>query len=472
MNKRNPWHSPTVSWPFALLLLVASAAGVAMSSPQQPADAGAASPPPARPAPPSETTYQQPSKPLDARINQEKLTQYDPSPLPQQVVMPRPPVHRVASSADQVPMSAEAFAKAQASIARGLEFLRARQTPSGFWSPKAEAAPTNEPDKPSPVGIAITAFALKAFVQNGVDINKDEALAKALRVIVAGRQPDGSFSTTGQANYITSAVLSSLAAVGDQDNHDLMVDSIAWLKANQWDQEEGLSARQDWFGGAGYGNGKRPDMSNTQMMLDALYDAGLSPDEPVFQKALAFASRTQNLKETNKAPWVGNDGGFIYTPANGGESMASEAAGEGRYGEKIAAGQPRSLRSYGSMTYAGFKSMLYAGLSPSDVRVRAAFDWLRHNWTFEENPGLGQQGLYYYYHTLARALNAAQQDSITDIKGATHNWRDELVAAIVARQQDDGSWVNPTDRWMESDPALVTAYSVLALQEAIKPAHE
>ncbi len=423
-------------------------------------------------APPSDQTYQAPSKPLDERVNKDKVTQYDPPPLPQKVVMPRPPVHRVATQADQLPMSAESFAMAQASIERGLEFLRSTQTKNGFWSPKAEAAPTNEPDKPSPVAIAITALALKGFVQNGVDVSKDEQLARALQIIVSGKQPDGSFGAGGQANYITSAVLSSLAAVGDQDNHDLMVDSIKWLQTNQWDQEEGLSPRQDWFGGAGYGNGKRPDMSNTQMMLDALYEAGLSPDEPVFQKALSFASRTQNLKETNKAEWAGNDGGFIYTPANGGESMGSEAAGEGRYGEKIAIGKPRSLRSYGSMTYAGFKSMLYAGLSPDDVRVRAAFDWLRHNWTFEENPGVGPQGLYYYYHTLARALNAAQQDEITDAKGVKHTWREELINAIASRQQSDGSWTNEADRWMEGDPALVTAYSVLALQEAIKPAHE
>jgi squalene-hopene/tetraprenyl-beta-curcumene cyclase len=434
---------------------------------------GAASEKPAqKPAPPSDQTYQQPSKPLDERVSKDKVTQYDPPPLPQQVVMPKPPVHRVATQASQVPISPEAFAKAQDSIKRGLEFLRSSQSKNGFWSPKAEAAPTNEPDKPSPVGIAITALALKGFIQNGGNIETDPQLAKALQVIVSGRQPDGSFSSSGQANYITSAVLSSLAAVGDQDHHDLMVDSIKWLQTNQWDQEEGLSPRQDWFGGAGYGNGKRPDMSNTQMMLDALYEAGLSPDEPVFQKALSFASRTQNLKETNSAPWVGNDGGFIYTPANGGESMASEAAGEGRYGEKIAAGQPRSLRSYGSMTYAGFKSMLYAGLSPDDVRVRAAFDWIRNNWTFDENPGVGQQGLYYYYHTLSRALNAAQQDEITDIRGAKHNWREELINAIASRQQGDGSWSNEADRWMEGDPALVTSYCVLALQEAIKPDHE
>ena len=148
------------------------------------------------------------------------------------------------------------------------------------------------------------------------------------------------------------------------------------------------------------------------MMLDALHDAGVSPDDPAVQKALQFVSRTQNLKESNQAAWAQNgtnDGGFVYTTANGGESMGSEHAGEGRYGELMPEGQARSLRSYGSMTYAGFKSLLYAGLTNEDPRVRAAFEWIRTHWTFAENPGLGQQGWFYYLHAMARALTTAQQ---------------------------------------------------------------
>jgi squalene-hopene/tetraprenyl-beta-curcumene cyclase len=121
------------------------------------------------------------------------------------------------------------------------------------------------------------------------------------------------------------------------------------------------------------------------------------------------------------------------------------------------------------MTYAGFKSMLYAGLSPDDLRVRAAYDWIRRHFTFDENPGLGQQGLYYYYHAMSRALRVAQQHTITDVNGAAHNWREALIDALAERQRDDGSWVNEADRWMEGNPELVTAYALLALEEALKP---
>ena len=54
----------------------------------------------------------------------------------------------------------------------------------------------------------------------------------------------------------------------------------------------------------------------------------------------------------------------------------------------------------------------------------------------------------------------------TDAKGASHDWRAELVAALAKRQQREGGWVNPADRFMEGDPNLVTAYALLALAYA------
>ena len=46
----------------------------------------------------------------------------------------------------------------------------------------------------------------------------------------------------------------------------------------------------------------------------------------------------------------------------------------------------------------------------------------------------------------------------------------ELIDAIVSRQRDDGSWINDEPRWMEGHDELVTVYSVLALEEILKPA--
>ena len=70
--------------------------------------------------------------------------------------------------------------------------------------------------------------------------------------------------------------------------------------------------------------------------MEALRDTGLPADDPALQKALVFVSRCQNLKsEFNDQPWAGkvNDGGFIYTAANGGVE-------HGRQGPTTAASAP------------------------------------------------------------------------------------------------------------------------------------
>jgi len=420
---------------------------------------------------PTNPAYYDPATtPLDERIEPSRMTNVVPPALPERVVLPQPPVHEIATSADAVPMDEVTFEQARKAIRRGLEALERMQSARGLWMEDEQAAPTDQADRPAPVTMAVTAMALRAFAQARPDALEDNRLRLALREVLRAREDDGGFGGGSLANYVTSSVVSALAALDRDEFTDEIRGGVDYLQGAQWDQAEGVGPMRDWFGGAGYGNRGRPDLSNTQMMLEALYDAGLSPDEPAFQRSLAFLSKTQNLSMTNAAPWASNDGGFVYTPANNGESLASEAAGDGRYGENIPRDQPRSLRSYGSMTYAGFKSMLYAGLSADDVRVRAAYDWIRRHWTFEENPGLGQQGYFYYIHAMARALRVAQQDTIIDDDGTAHNWREELIAALCARQREDGSWRNDEPRWMEGNAELATIFAILALEEAIKPA--
>jgi beta-lactamase regulating signal transducer with metallopeptidase domain len=125
------------------------------------------------------------------------------------------------------------------------------------------------------------------------------------------------------------------------------------------------------------------------------------------------------------------------------------------------------LETYGSMSYAGLKSMVYAGLSKDDSRVRRSAEWIRGNWTLENNPGVGTpEGLFYYYHLMAKALRARGEDQLVDARGKTHDWRAELSDQLSGLQRADGSWVNSASgRWLEDKPELVTAYAVLALQE-------
>jgi squalene-hopene/tetraprenyl-beta-curcumene cyclase len=225
------------------------------------------------------------------------------------------------------------------------------------------------------------------------------------------------------------------------------------VKGLQWASDEDKDESDPFYGGAGYGKHKRPDLSNTSFLVDALHTCGDGPDDEAIQRALIFVSRCQNLESPhNTTPFASkvNDGGFYYTCAAGGQSQAGETANGG-------------LRSYGSVTYAGLKSMIYAGVEPDDPRVKAAVDWIQKHYGLDTNPGMGDAGLFYYYHTFAKALHALGVDEVEDADGVTHNWRSELIEELARRQRPNGSWVNENERWLEGDPNLSTAYALLAL---------
>ena len=350
------------------------------------------------------------------------------------------------------PLPEDAQAAIRSSIQRGLASLEATADPRGGW-----LRGTDEPlGRPPEIPIAVSALVLKGVAQFDPDLLEQTSFQKARALIDQALREDGAFEGGLVTNYVTSCVVSALAVIeGPEDPR--VQDGVAWLKKAQWDGVEGHTPESNWYGGAGYGKHQRPDLSNTQTMLDALRDAGVPPEDEAFQRALAFITRAQNRSESNPASWAGDDGGFVYTPAGEGESKVESEAG--------------SLRSYGSMTYAGFKSLLYAGLDDEDPRVQAALDWLRRHWTLEENPGLGSQGYFYYLHVMSRALRAFGQDSITDNSGMIHDWRRELAERLLALQEPDGSWVNrSSDRWLEGESCLATAYAVLALEEVMASA--
>jgi squalene-hopene/tetraprenyl-beta-curcumene cyclase len=326
-------------------------------------------------------------------------------------------------------------------IDRGVKFLRSRQDAKGGWSTQREPG--------------ITALVVTALLRSGQVPPGDPMVTRAFKYLEGFIGAKGGLSEAPHANYSTSIALVAFQQANVNGRYDRVIKAGQdFLKSMQWDESEGKPRDDPFYGGAGYGGGNsRPDLSNTAFFMEALRDTGLPADDPNLQKALVFVSRCQNLKsEFNDQAWAGkiNDGGFIYTAAQGGSSMAGKEANGG-------------LRSYGSMTYAGLKSMIYAGLSREDPRVKAALTYITRHYSLEENSGLGQQGLYYYYHTFAKTMAVLETPTITDAGGVSHDWRAELVAALAKRQQANGSWVNPADRFMEGDPNLVTAYALLAL---------
>ena len=330
----------------------------------------------------------------------------------------------------------------EAAVNRAVDYLTKAQAADGSFGAGADV----------PGVTAVVAGGLLR-VGRGAD---DPVVAKALKFLEQNVQPDGGIYPKGSnhQNYETCVALQAFSWANAGHKYDTLIKNAEkCIRELQWDVPEGHDKSSPNYGGAGYGGSKRPDLSNTSFLLDALKQSGAGPNDPALQEALVFVSRCQNLEtENNATPFAAKnpDGGFYYTPASGGGSGAGLTPDGG-------------LRSYGGMTYAGLKSLIYCGVSPEDPRVKAAVAWVMKHYSIDENPGLGQAGLYYYYHAFAKALDALGQEQIEDAAGQKHAWRSELATALVARQRPDGSWFNDQRRWMEGDANLVTGYALLTL---------
>jgi squalene-hopene/tetraprenyl-beta-curcumene cyclase len=330
----------------------------------------------------------------------------------------------------------------QAVLNKAVAYLRAHQGDDGSFSPKL-------------AGPGVTALVVASLVRSGVS-PKDPLIQKSLTYLEKQVKPDGGIYNKILANYTSSIAIMAFAEVNKDGKYDTVIkNAAAFLRKIQHDEPESLTSDVK-FGGFGYDAKSRPDASNSIFSVEALRTAGVSKDDPAIKKALQFLSRCQNLPgEHNDQPFAKkatkeDQGGLTYTPVEPDKSQYKTDAG--------------GLRSLGGMTYAGLKSFLHAGVSKDDPRVKAAVGWIRRNYTLAENPGMGKAGLYYYYHTFAKAMDALGEDPFVDAKGKKHSWRRELFLELKSRQQSEGNWVNQGERLFgEGDPNLATAFAVLAL---------
>jgi squalene-hopene/tetraprenyl-beta-curcumene cyclase len=331
-----------------------------------------------------------------------------------------------------------------------IKFLATKQNEDGSLFPKGG-------------GPGITALAVAAAVRHGYGPD-NPFVAKGLKYLEGNIKPDGGVYSQGLATYTTCLAIVAFKESNAGGKYDKVIENAGkFVRSLQYG--EGIDPKDVRFGGVGYGKpgGKdRPDLSNTQFLVEALTTAGAPKDDPAIQRALTFVSRSQNLPgEFNDQPFAAktsdeDKGGFVYNPLEQSNEKSDK---------RTAAG---GLRSEGGMTYAGLKSFLYAGVSKDDVRVKAAIAWVRRNYTLSENPGQGQAGVFYYYHTFAKAMDALGEDPFEDAKGVKHDWRAELLAELKKRQKPDGSWANENGAFLENVPELATAFAVLALSYCVK----
>lgn len=354
-------------------------------------------------------------------------------------------------------LMAQTRQEVQQAITRGLDFLESRQdAQNGHWVTSEDPA--------------LSALVLSALIQNPAGAGASEELQKGYAFLLKNVQPDGGIYTKARANYNTAICLMALVLRARPEDEAVILRARRFVAHQQNDADTPGKTDNPFDGGIGYGgaqSGAHADLSNTSFALEALFyskklfqDTGKpveKQDDLNWDAAIQFVSRCQNFKAANDQPWAGADkdniGGFGYTPV-------PQAP---RGGKKD--GGPVPMRCYGSISYAGMLSFIYAGLTPEDPRMKAALEWLGANYTVDENPGMGAEGLYYYYHTMAKALATAGIDQLKTKAGAV-NWTTELSRKLISLQNGDGSWANTASgRWMESDPVLVTAYTVLALEQ-------
>ena len=328
----------------------------------------------------------------------------------------------------------------ESAITNGVGFLLSQQAADGHFS---------DPQMP-----ALTALPLWALANSGVDSlgarKLAEPMAAAGGFVLKTQRPDGGFYVpkpgrggSGLGNYNTSVCLSALFDWGHAPKDAL-------LKARTYIAESQLTGDDTMAGGFGYDKVSRrryADLSNTSYAMSAMAKtASLEEFRTTGQKADLDWDRALSFVENLMKKEGPEAGGAAYnarTPQAGSETNAQG---------KVA------LRAYGSMTYAAVLSMCSARLSKGDPRVRQSLAYMERNWSVDENPGMGNQGLYYFYDIMARALSAAGVENV-----GGHEWKRELAERLMARQRPDGSWANDNNRFWESDPVLCTSFALIVL---------
>ncbi len=338
-------------------------------------------------------------------------------------------------------------------IEKGLDFLQSKQDRDSYWS---------HPEYP-----AISALVLTSYMCEPSGVMKakpPEFVEKGYNYLLNCVKPDGGIYGKELANYNTSVSMSALVAADPVKYASTLSKAREFIIGQQGHYPKRNGQSSPYEGGVGYGDdGPHSDISNTAFAIEALrqtrdthYADVSEAKELNWDAAVAFLQRCQNHPEYNKQSWVSGDpqniGGFVYDPL------------ESKAGEVTLPNGTKTLRSYGSMSYAGLMSYIYADLKKDDPRVKSVYDWTLRNYTVEENPGMGLAGLYYYYHTMSKALTIYGAEVLPIVGGKQINWRQDLALKLINLQSSDGFWVNSSGRWWEKDPVLVTSYAVRSLE--------
>ena len=324
---------------------------------------------------------------------------------------------------------------AKTAVDNGLRFLRGKQEANGSYGNHT----------------GLTAMVLLAFAESHRKYKYDEGpfVANAADWLAKQARADGAITGDATPTYNTALSIMALNAL-DKVRYKAQIEGgQKFLVRFQSDEDQNYKKDDKFYGGIGYGGDERPDLSNLQYALEALAKTDYDPNADVWAKAQVFVDRCQNRSESNDQAWAGNDGGFVYAP---GQSPAG------------------GTTSYGAMSFAGLKSLMFTQAKKDDPRVTSAWKWIQQNYDFNQHPGMGTTSYYYYLQTAAGALEAFGEANVPDEKGRKRAWAADLANKLVSMQAKDGSWVNSDKKYWEGNPVLATARAVITMNHALRSA--
>ncbi len=334
-------------------------------------------------------------------------------------------------------------------VRSGAAFLAESQNEDGGWG-----APGHS--EVGTTGLIVRALATTP-VESGVREEYAEVIDRGVEYLLSKRRlADGAISNDHLLlNYRTSIAARALIAVDPVKYEDEITQAVKYTLGIQGANPDDPAT----YGAMGYGSDHtKGDIINTGEAMQLLFESGLSEDHEAWDRVQVFLARVQNLDEGQPDEGVktANDGGAIYRSVR-------DVEGASKVDEPLVLPDGTEVpRSYGGATYQLLRGLIFSGLERDNPRVQAAFNWIGDHYTVTEHPELGQQGLYYFYYTMARTLET-WGSAVIAARGEEVNWARDLSDEVALQQEPDGSWVNPEPRWWEDNKPLSTAYSVLTL---------
>ena len=341
-------------------------------------------------------------------------------------------------SASPSQLDAQLVQAAKKAIDRGILFLQKQQKADGSYEHH----------------VGLTAMTLLAMRESpkAYGVGSGPFISKAVQWMSAQVRADGSISGEATPTYNTALAIMALHALNPKMYKQLIEGGQRFLVHYQSDEDQKYTKGDKYYGGIGYGGDERPDLSNLQYALEALKRTDYDPKSDVWAKAELFVKRCQNYTEeddqdTLARPWASNDGGFIYEPGS------SRAGG---------------TKSYGAMTFAGLKSLIFARPdSQKDPRVQAAWKWIQQNYDFNTHPGMGTTAYFYYLQTAASALEAYGSPLVAQ-GDKKRNWGSDLLVKLISLQKDSGAWQNENRKYWEGNQVLITSRAIIAMNHVFR----